>query len=66
MNTLLEKKLISTKDASSLSGYNPDYLARLCRAGKIDGTRVGRAWLVSQESLEAFVKEQGAKKEEGV
>ena len=47
MNTPFEKNLISTKEASQLSGYNPDYLARLCRSGKISGTRVGRAWLVS-------------------
>ena len=64
MNSIPEKNLISTKDASALSGYNADYLARLCRAGKIDGSRVGRAWLVSQESLEAFVKEQGVHKQE--
>jgi excisionase family DNA binding protein len=64
MNPLLEKNLISTKEASSLSGYNADYLARLCRSGKIVGTRLGRAWLVSQESLEAFVKQQEVKKQE--
>ncbi|MDR3546804.1 MAG: DUF5011 domain-containing protein [Candidatus Pacebacteria bacterium] len=64
MNSPFEKKFISTKDASSLSGYNPDYLARLCRAGKIVGARIGRAWFVSQESLEAFVREQGERKVE--
>jgi hypothetical protein len=59
----LAKKLLSTKDAAKLSGYNPDYLARLCRDGKIIGTQVGRTWLVSQQSLEDFVKSQDLHKQ---
>jgi hypothetical protein len=64
MSSPLEKNFIPTKDASAFSGYNADYLARLCRSGKIEGTRIGRSWLVSQVSLEAFMKEQGERKQE--
>ena len=53
-----DPKLLSTKEASKLSGYNADYLARLCRAKQIVGTQIGRTWLVSQKSLEDFVKLQ--------
>lgn len=58
MNNLLQEKLISTKDASALSGYTSDYLSRLCREGKIDGTQVGRTWLIDRDSLEKFIAAQ--------
>ncbi|MBA3789541.1 helix-turn-helix domain-containing protein, partial [Patescibacteria group bacterium] len=63
MNPLLEKKLLSTKEASKFSGYNPDYIARLCREKKIDAMQIARSWLVSQSSLEEFVKNQEEHKE---
>ena len=54
---------ISTKEASDRSGYNPDYLSRLCRTGVLKGKQVGRAWLIEQESLDAFCKKQVLRKE---
>jgi len=60
----LHSSLIPTKAASELSGYNADYLARLCRENKIQGTQVGRSWLINRASLEAFVKAQEEKKRE--
>ncbi len=45
------KKYISSKRASELTGYAKDYIGQLARGGKIDATRVGRAWYVDQESL---------------
>ncbi|HWH07283.1 MAG TPA: helix-turn-helix domain-containing protein, partial [Candidatus Paceibacterota bacterium] len=59
-----KNKLISTKEASELSGYHSDYLARLCRAGKIEGMQVGRTWLVDQDSLTGFIEEQAKRKRE--
>ncbi|MBU2158933.1 helix-turn-helix domain-containing protein, partial [Patescibacteria group bacterium] len=62
MKQLLEKNLISTKEASELSGYNSDYLSRLCRENKIEGTQVGRTWLVSRSSLQSFIRSQEERK----
>ncbi|MEK9184437.1 MAG: helix-turn-helix domain-containing protein, partial [Patescibacteria group bacterium] len=62
MHPFLENNLISTKEASEISGYHSDYLARMCRAGKIEGQQIGRAWLVSKESVLAFVREQEERK----
>ncbi|MBP6868953.1 MAG: helix-turn-helix domain-containing protein, partial [Candidatus Pacebacteria bacterium] len=62
MALLTKNKLISTKEASELSGYHPDYLARLCRTGKIGGMQVGRTWLVESDSLSKFVREQAERK----
>jgi hypothetical protein len=64
LKSLIENNLISTRQASDLSGYNADYLTRMCRAGKIQGEQVGRTWVLSRQSLEAFVKVQSSRKNE--
>jgi excisionase family DNA binding protein len=45
------KKYISSKRAAKLTGYAKDYIGQLARAGKIAGTRVGRAWYVDESAL---------------
>jgi hypothetical protein len=45
------KKYISSKRASELTGYAKDYVGQLARAGKVPGTRVGRAWYVEESAL---------------
>ncbi|MDB5237038.1 MAG: hypothetical protein JWL88_140, partial [Parcubacteria group bacterium] len=64
MTLILDSNLLPTKDAAALSGYNADYLSRLCRSGKIAGTQVGRTWLINRESLEQFVREQEERKQQ--
>ncbi|KND50734.1 MAG: hypothetical protein ABA06_04590, partial [Parcubacteria bacterium C7867-001] len=64
MISIFEKNLLSTKEASELFGYHPDYIARLCRIGKVLGTQVGRSWFVDAESLKAFADEQDTRKKE--
>ena len=51
------KKYISSKRASELTGYAKDYVGQLARAGKIAGTRMGRAWYVEEEALLAYKQE---------
>ncbi len=60
----LHSTMIPTKAASEFSGYHADYLARLCREGKIEGAQIGRTWFINRASLEEFVKEQEKKKQE--
>src|SRR3989338_3130684 len=62
MTPLNDKNLITTKRASEISGYTPDYLARLARSGKIAGKRIGHSWLIDRESLTRFLNEQGDRK----
>jgi hypothetical protein len=45
------KKYISTKEASSLTGYSQDYIGQLVRNKKILSRKVGRVWYVSEESI---------------
>jgi fibronectin-binding autotransporter adhesin len=49
-------KLLSTREAASLIGYTHDYLSRLCREGKIRGTRVGTTWFIELGALRSFAQ----------
>ncbi|MBU6388609.1 hypothetical protein KGQ72_01905, partial [Patescibacteria group bacterium] len=62
MDPFLKENLITTKDASELSGYTSDYLARLARSGKIVGKRIGHSWFIERESLTHFLGQQGDRK----
>jgi hypothetical protein len=37
-------------------GYVPDYVARLCRQGRVRGRRLGKLWYVDTESFAAFAR----------
>lgn len=43
---------ITLKEASSISGYHPDYIGALVRSGKIHGDKKGRNWYVSKKEVE--------------
>lgn len=46
-----DKKYISSKRASDITGYAKDYVGQLCRGGKIDARRIGRNWFVAEASI---------------
>ncbi len=58
MDSSLITELVTTKDAGKISGYSPDYLARLVRSKKIVGNKIGHTWLINRKSLLAFLEEQ--------
>ena len=58
MDQIFEKNLITTKDAGDLSGYTPDYLARLARSGKIAGKRIGHSWFIDSSSFARVLDQQ--------
>ena len=64
MSLSLDKNFISNKEASELSGYSTDYIARLCREKKIEGSQIGRGWFVHTESLAKFIRQQEERKKE--
>ncbi len=57
------RTLLSTQEASALTGYTTGYVAKLRRDGKVEGERIGNEWRVKRASLEAFVRENEAQKE---
>ncbi len=42
---------ITTQEAAELSGYHPDHLRRLIRAGSIRAKKFGIVWQVDRHSL---------------
>ena len=47
---------ISVQVAASYSGYSTQYLRRLLRNGKIEGTKIGQLWLVEKGALDVYIE----------
>jgi hypothetical protein len=48
------KTYLSSKKAAKTYHYATDYIGQLCRAGKVDCQRFGRAWYVNADSLTEY------------
>lgn len=53
--------LLSTAEASDLSGYRQDYLLRLLHKNQLEGEKSGRTWLIYEDSLLAYKNRQPRK-----
>lgn len=42
---------LTTQEAAELSGYHPDHIRRLTRAGKLPARKWGQAWMINREDL---------------
>jgi excisionase family DNA binding protein len=51
---------INTEEAKSLTGYAQAYLRRLANQERIEARKVGRDWLINQESLLAYKRKMDA------
>jgi excisionase family DNA binding protein len=47
---------ITTRDAAEISGYHPDHLRRLIRAGEVKARKFGNVWQVSEQSLVTYLE----------
>ncbi len=47
---------ISVTEAASLSGYHPDHLRELIRAGKVKARKIVTVWQVDRASLQAYIR----------
>ena len=45
---------LPVRAAAKRLNYAPDYVARLCREGRLDCVQIGAAWYVRKDSLAAF------------
>jgi excisionase family DNA binding protein len=51
---------INTEQAQVLTGYASAYLRRLANQGRVEARKVGRDWLINQESLLAYKTQMDA------
>ncbi len=61
-----ERVLLSTSEAHERYGYVKDTLLRLLRAGRIEGEKTGRTWLIYEDSLQAYKQRKHPTKGEPV
>lgn len=56
-----DEGLITLKEAAKISGYAPDYIGQLIRAGKIPGKQVycNIAWMTTAEAVIAYKNKGG-------
>jgi hypothetical protein len=48
-------RYLSAREIARTHGNVRDYVARLCREGKVSGHRLGRNWYVDANSFTAFI-----------
>ena len=53
----MDSSMLTTPEASHVSGLGKAQLARLCQAGRLDCVRRGRDWFISLESLRQYMAE---------
>ena len=53
-----KEKLITLKEASTISGYAPDYIGQLIRKGKIPGKQVYHAvaWMTTENAVREYIE----------
>ena len=56
-------RFIPVKTAAALCDYTADYVGQLCRGGKLEATRIGRSWYVSESSIIAHREGQVVQEE---
>jgi hypothetical protein len=49
-------RFLPARDIARTHGYVRDYVARLCREGKVAGRQLGRPWYVDAESFIAHIR----------
>lgn len=52
---------ITTSQAADLTGYTESYIQNLARAGKLQATKIGKAWAICQRSILQYGKKQEPK-----
>lgn len=54
----LTSNLISVTEASKISGLTTGHLRKLLREGQIEGVKIGRNWLTTEEALQEYLQQE--------
>lgn len=53
---MADDEWLTIQQAASLSGYHPEYLRIIIRAGKLEAHKFGPVWAISKRSLLSYLK----------
>jgi excisionase family DNA binding protein len=53
--------LVTSEEAANALGYTVQHVRRLARAGRLQGRKLGRDWLIFQESVARFLAERASR-----
>lgn len=51
-------EFITTAETAELLGYTPQHVRRLVREGVLDGTKIGRDWVINRASVGRFLADR--------
>jgi excisionase family DNA binding protein len=51
--------LLTTQEATKLTGYDVQHIRRLARSGKVKGRKWGKDWMIDRTSLLAYIESKG-------
>jgi excisionase family DNA binding protein len=52
----LTSKFIAVAEASEISGFTTGYIRKLLRRGRIEGLRIGRDWVTTEEAIREYLR----------
>ena len=61
---MVDKKFYTKKEVAEILGLNPRTVERYLLSGKLKGARLGKAWKISDDDIQAFydaIKKETAK-----
>ena len=47
---------LTTAEAAEMAGYHPNHIRRLLKRREIHGQKFGQTWMISKESLLAYLR----------
>ncbi len=53
---------MTTQEVASRLGVDDSYIRRLCINGRIEATKIGRDWVITEDALAEFEKTRKPKK----
>lgn len=54
----LASQLISVTEAAEISGFTTGYVRRLLSEGKVEGVKIGRNWVTTEEAIREYMKQE--------
>lgn len=54
-------KLLTSAMAAKILGFTPDYVRKLCSAGKIKAEKLGHDWLLNAREIQNIKRQRKAK-----